>query len=395
MAMFSPDGASPYPSDPNDELKFRAIQERDKHPEEFVFIKDWLNHLHFPYVAEVTTDFDKNISIFNTPFKSIEANNLKLSDFGDLENGVKNFFNLYGKAIGCSSPLMQWSSDAQPLIALERKPAPPPQTPSPLPPPTTDVQPTVEEPETTPVSYDDIVAGITGGAPAEECNWSYNFSSNIMLTYEEVANLCINQAKQSLVSAQIRNNEVEKITNERRNELITDINKYFELSEIAAIYQDNNTKLEKMTIDELELLQQQCVDKFDTLKTKELIKNGLEVLEIAYAAWFPNGIPLGKSRRWTLDKGMLNEMTSSLFDQRKVSGHAFRRILDRHPIHLPDSVTVLIDLGKIALKNSHIKKVDQKNDKPTTDAKIEELDNSYDDEYSYEEEEIKSVDFAN
>ena len=215
--------------------------------------------------------------------------------------------------------------------------------------------------------------------PADETS-TYNFASNYTITYEALAQLCLNQARRSYVSSKARSLEIEKEEIKRRNELCSKINQFFNLPEIAATLGQQDTKLEKMTIAELEILQKQCEDKFDMLKTKDMLKNILATFEIGYEAWFPEGIPLGKKRRWTLDPGIPKQLSHALFDERSVPGHAFRRILDKHHIHLPDEATVALEVMKIIMKGSHIVN--------KSEATVEELDDEeeeYDDEEDEEE----------
>ena len=420
MAMLSPSGDSPYPYDPNDELKYKVQEYRNQHPEEFVFIKDWLNHLHFKEVAEVTDDFDRSAVIFSTKYKSINDNS-KISDFPVLSDGVKNFFNNYGKSLGCSDDVMIWASDAKPIESTILSSQ-------------TDETKEVEKQEvennssnnvsennlntennTDYGTYDDIIPDFQSDDSYLSDGSNYNYSSNIMLTYEELANICLNQAKQSLVSHQIRTAEVEKIKNERRNDIIADLNKYLEMTEMAAIYDNAADKFDKMSLDQLEIYQKQFQRKYDSFKTREFIKDGAEGFQFIYKSIFPNGVPLGKTRYWKVDDGVLDEINRSLFDTRKVTGQAFSRILDAHPLHIPNGVTVAVAIGKQILMNSKlIKREDvlrqqaedenKKSGKKNSNAKIEELDssysgysnytNDYSEDTSYSDETIKSVDFA-
>ena len=219
---------------------------------------------------------------------------------------------------------------------------------------------------------DDILISFGGNISTINELSTYSFSSNVTLSYEELNQMCINQARKTLISSKTRDVENQKAETEQRDKLCHIIQQYFDLAEIQSEYA--TSKLDTMSIDELEQLQKQCEMKFDMLKTKEMIKHGLDLFEIGYDAVLPNGIPLGKNRRIVLDKGLTNSISKALFDPRTVPGLAFRRILNKHHIHLTDEVTVGLEIAKLLIKSTHIVKKQNEEEKNNDNKNlIEEL----------------------
>ena len=198
--------------------------------------------------------------------------------------------------------------------------------------------------------------------------------------------MCINQARKSYVSSKTRDSETQKAEVEKREKLYGKLNEFFDVPEIQKDYM--STKLDQLSIAELEQLEKQCENKFDTLKTKEMIKHGLVLLQTGYDSMLPNGIPLGKSRHLVIGKGVIDTISSSLFDVRTVQGLATRRIIDKHHFHVSDETTVLFEILEIIVRGSKIVK--------NEDMNVEEIDEEEEaeeiDEDEEEEEKLELID---
>lgn len=377
VASWPDDGDNPFPSR-SEKLITRLRKYRDEHPEEFQFIDDWKNNLHSREIFEPIEDELKTICGVD-----LEPE-MNLSDIPQLDYAVKRFF-VQNASLGFSPTLLQWarsigSSDVQPAR---------------------DEEYTIEEPDygneviseqmnEAVNEFANVLPDVNNDeaiVPENEMS-TYNWAGNYTISYEELANLCLNQARKSYVSSKARNLEIEKVEMKRRNELCVAINKFFDLNEIATDLNAREQKLDKMTIAQLEVLHQQCEEKFDALKTKDLFKNVLATVEIVYDAWAHDGIKLTKNKSWVIDKGVFKQIQNALFDVRSVPGHACRRIIDKKHIHLPDEATVAIELLKILFKGSHI----VSNDKKIID-ELDDSDESTDEssDETSEDEELEEV----
>lgn len=383
MAGLKSDGLNPYPDDTTYVLKDKLEHFRDEHPNEFLFIDDWKDVIHSYYIYELQPNAIE--SIHGKKFNE----KLKVSDVPELDRHIKDFFIL-NKDISISKDLKSWAD----RVVYEEKTGGENAR---------NADEFVEQPEIevdTDVDFDgDIEEEIQEDSNNESVSIPvqsevtydteilsdlamYDYTSNSTITYEELAKLCLNQAKKELTTIKIRNMENEKIQLQKRDELTRSIRKYLDLNEISQHFSDRITQLDKLTIADLEILHKQCEDKFDMLKTKDMLKNLLITAEVGYNSLFPNGIPFGKNKYINIDPDVINEIQSALFDVRSVPGNAFRRILDKHHIKLPDEVTVSIELLKIILKGTSITRTDNE----------EEMEEEIEEENSEgEEEEIEEL----
>ena len=383
------DNDNPFPTG-NELFKNNLKKYINEHPKEFIFTDNWLEEIHS--VASMSDD-DQIID----SFKGIPINqNTKVSDIQELSNLIKGFFLKKDLPYECSPELLKWINNKEdkldpfssysenlitpgsnlPIINTINENNSEPILPEPInkpiiPEESKDLNPLTNNYVETKENYtpnepnepnepNDLIMNFGRNISTINEFSTYNFSSNETLSYDELCQLCINQARKTLESSKTRDIEIQKAETEQRDKLCHVIQQYFDLAEIQAEYA--TSKLETMSIEELQQLQKQCEMKFDMLKTKEMLKHGLDVFEIGYDALLPNGIPLGKQRRIVLDKGLTKTISNTLFDVRTVPGHAFRRILDKHHVHLSDEVTVGLEIVKLLMKNTHIVKTEnQKN----------------------------------
>lgn len=374
------DGDNPFPS--KDERLLNKLRNyRDANFNEFRFVKDWKNNLHSREIFEPVED--ELDTICDVKLSNLTA----LSDIPQLDYAVKRFFN-QNSSLGFSSSLMQWaqsvgSSNAQnDEISIDD-----------------DEEEAVEIggfESSANAMYNEAVNEFANVIPDIDSTKAiipanetatYNWASNYTITYQELEKICLNQARKSLVSSKARSLEIEKAEIKRRNELIIAINKYFDLNEIAIDLNAREIKFDKMTIAELEILLQQCEAKFDSLKTKDLFKNGLTLIELGYNSLFPEGIPITKDKRIVIDSSVPKQLQNALFDVRSVPGQAFRQIIDKLDLHIPNGVTVGVEIVKTICKGSKI--VDK------NDVKVEEIDDDEEDneEDNEEDEELEEVSY--
>ena len=383
------DNDNPFPTG-NELFKNNLKKYINEHPKEFIFTNNWLEEIH----SKTTMDEDN----VNINFKGIPINqNTKVSDIQELSNLIKGFFLKKDLPYKCSPELLKWINNKEDKLDPFSSYSENLITPGTNPPVINSINENISEPvlpvheelkdsinpvipvteeikdlnpstnnyvETkenfSPNESNDLIMNFGRNISTINELSTYNFSSNETLSYDELCRLCINQARKTLESSKTRDIEIQKVETEQRDKLCHVIQQYFDLAEIQSEYA--TSKLESMTIEELQQLQKQCEMKFDMLKTKEMLKHGLDVFEIGYDALLPNGIPLGKQRRMVLDKGLTKTISNTLFDVRTVPGHAFRRILDKHHVHLSDEVTVGLEIVKLLMKNTHIvKNENQKN----------------------------------
>lgn len=338
---------NPFPNDPVESLKAKAEEKLRDDP--LIFVDDWLNTCHSPAVIEI-----QNITydVFGKPLT------INLNDNPTLEQRLKSFFSRHADELHVSDEMKAWAGTEVEV-------------------PNEDVEEEAVEEEVTErevelderISLPSIPSTIVPIKDVERS--SYDFTSDYPISYDELSKLCLMQAKKSYVSSQIRAQEIEKAQEVQRQELTKSIRRYLELREIKLEYGESG--LDKLTLDELTVLQKRCEDKYDALKTKEMVKTLLSSFQTAYEAFCPNGIPVGRTRHWRISPDVTQELAKQLFDPWTVPGHAFRRILDKHHVHLPDEATVLLEVFRIIKDGSTLVKDEPEEDEEEEYEEEEEL----------------------
>lgn len=362
IASFQEEGDNPYPTDHSNVLLNKLKIYRKDHPNEFIFIGDWKDHLHSRVQQEQLEDPQPKL------FGKVVSDTTKLSDIPKLENAVKRFF-IRNTKLEPSKALLHWARNVVEIDGEEIQ---------------MDEEEEVEEDEEDeeedeelnmllPESNDKLTI------PENEIS-TYNFASNYTITYEALAELCLNQARRSYVSSKARSLEIEKEEVKRRNEICADIRKYFMMPELEAALAPTDSVLEKMPLNELEMLQEQCVDKFNTLKTKHVVKDVVDVLHLLYETLCPDGAPVPfTKKKIVIDRGVSKEITDQLFDERTVVGQACMRTIDKYHFNVRNGFIIAEAVVKAVIEGASIK------DRGPT---VEEID---DEEEEYDEEEEENM----
>lgn len=331
---------NPFVNDKGNVLKLKAKNEIVTNSKNYIFY-DWKENVHSKDVLEIDSGDYKN-SLFGVDM----SEDINISDIDEFSNIVKGFFIRHDANYRFSDDLMSWVKNNY----IEY------------------VNNNIEESEEIDEEFSEfseIGNDYFGNEPKVEII-SYNFSSDITLTFEEVCKLCLNKARNQLVTTRTRNLDIEKIETNRKNELIDEILKLYEIGEIAI---ESERDLAKLSISELEELRKRCEIKFDSLKTREMIRTWLSTSNTVYENVFPGGLPIGRGRKLRV-KSVGKEFENVILNPRTVSGQAFRRILDKHHIHVSDETMVMSKLVNILIKNAEIVRSDEESEE--TDEESEE-----------------------
>lgn len=341
---------NPFPDDEDGSMKIKTRNHIKNNPDDFVFY-DWKENAHSRDVLEIDSE-NKQYVVFGRNLASIQ----NVSEVANFGNVIKGFFNQNNGHFHFSNELMNWASAGGNFAVQE--------------------QPQFDE-VSADESYDfdeeaDEGNGVDyfdGGEGKIEIT-TYNFGSDTALTFEEVCKLCINQARKQLVSSRSKSISIEKIEADRKNELIDEILKLYEIGEIKIM---DKRDLTKLSISELEELRKRVEIKFDSCKTREMIHIWLDTGSLIYETVFPDGLPLGKGRHLRVN-GVGKEIDKTILNPTTVSGQAARRILEKHHFHVSDEAMVFSKLANIISKNAEIVHEGDEID----EEEEEELSESYD-----------------
>ena len=187
---------------------------------------------------------------------------------------------------------------------------------------------------------------------------NYDISSDKSISYEDLRKLTINIARSRLVPEIAKDEMVIKLEQEKRKQLIQQIMRYRNVRAIAAL---DDSDLSEKNIAELEQCLEQCIKYQENFKTLELFKRGFSVGGVAYDMFFPEGIPVSKTKRLKFN-GVGKEILSTLFDPHTSVGLAFSNILQKHNIHVSDELLTLVAFAGICVSKVKVETVEPEDD---------------------------------
>ena len=189
---------------------------------------------------------------------------------------------------------------------------------------------------------------------------NYDITTDKGISYEDLRKLTINIARSRLVPEIVKDETVMKLEQEKRKQLLNQIQRYRNVRAIAAL---DDSDLSDKNIAELEACLEQCVKYHENFKTLELFKRGFSVGGVVYDVLFPEGIPITKTKRAKFN-GVGKEILSTLFDPHTSVGLAFSNILQKHNIHVSDELLTLVAFAGICVSKVKIEDVKPEVEEP-------------------------------
>lgn len=235
---------------------------------------------------------------------------------------------------------------------------------------------------------------------------NYDITTYKLLTYSDIRKITTNIARSELVPSVQKDEYRMRLEEEKRAEIMEEINQFRKIRDIGAISQED---ISKMTLTQLNELCAIYKKAYDEKKLYTVFKKGGHILETITNTIFPNGIrisrdPVTGDEKYIQTNGCLKEITDQMFDTGNCVGLASQRLLRESGIKISDSVLTVIALGEIIISNIKIvdvknpenkvandidKNIDKNIDKQFVDKVInDKIDNEYEyDEYEYFEQE--------
>ena len=189
---------------------------------------------------------------------------------------------------------------------------------------------------------------------------NYDITTDKGISYEDLRKLTINIARSRLVPEIVKDETVMKLEQEKRKQLLNQIQRYRNVRAIAAL---DDSDLSDKNIAELEACLEQCVKYHENFKTLELFKRGFSFGGVVYDVLFPEGIPITKTKRAKFN-GVGKEILSTLFDPHTSVGLAFSNILQKHNIHVSDELLTLVAFAGICVSKVKIEDVKPEVEEP-------------------------------
>lgn len=179
----------------------------------------------------------------------------------------------------------------------------------------------------------------------------YNAQSDQAVSFEDVTKICMNIARTRLADkSDIHSETVMALEKDRRKGLVRNVIHYLANRNISSFINTNENELQDLTMEQLENLLEQCRERHEHCKVMDCFKQGLDLAGTVYSQVFPEGIPIGKTRRLQFN-GVGKEIMSQLLTTSTTTGTAFANILRKHNIHVSDELLTLVAIGKICCSN--------------------------------------------
>jgi hypothetical protein len=223
---------------------------------------------------------------------------------------------------------------------------------------------------------------------------TYDASTDRCITYDDLRKIVINLARSRISTEIVKNENVLRMEEEKRKNLMKSINEYRQIKEIGAI---SHSDLTKMDIPQLEICLEEVKRMYEVRKNVEVFKRGARCASTVYDWVFPEGIPISKTKCLKFN-GVGDELLSTFFDERSTPGRAFGEILKKHNFHVSDELMTLVVfagavLGKVKVED---RVIDNDNDdvvlnnvagvKPLKHDVEQDEEEDYDEEEEVEEE---------
>lgn len=193
---------------------------------------------------------------------------------------------------------------------------------------------------------------------------NYDITTYKLLSYDEIRKITTNIARSELVPNVQKDEYRMRLEEEKRAQLMEEINQFRKIRDIGAISQDDVSKMTLTQLNELMRIYQKA---YNEKKLYTVFRKGGNILETISGTLFPNGIRISRdpktgNEKYIQTNGCLKEITDQLFDTGSCVGLAAQRLLKDSGIKISDSILTVIALGEIVISN--IKIVDVKREEP-------------------------------
>ena len=199
---------------------------------------------------------------------------------------------------------------------------------------------------------------------------NYNITSETPLSYEDVRKLTVNIARSKLKASVEKSEQVLALEQQKRKELMNNIQKYKNIKAIGIMVEDN---IQDMDLPQLEHTLSHCEKLFQSQKLKETIKRGTNFAGLMFDTVFPEGIKIGKTKR-VKTKGISKAIFESVFDSQSTIGVAFQNIADKHNWNITDEAVLILSVGEMFISNLKVETITPEEEETTKETNQKEED---------------------
>ena len=162
---------------------------------------------------------------------------------------------------------------------------------------------------------------------------TYSVMPGKTMTYEQLCQLCENKARTLFTTTLVKDKNVLFAETREMSRLTSELRKYMGNSEISSKL---NVNIEDLSLNELQQTLDQAKDIYETIKVTDMIKKGIDLVELACTYVFPNGIKIPKKNKVIKLNGVGESFNTLLFDRNSPLKIAFSNVVDKYNIHVSD-----------------------------------------------------------
>lgn len=241
-----------------------------------------------------------------------------------------------------------------------------------------DIQIGNDELQFTPISIDNLDMTVSDTIDIT----TYSVMPGKTMTYEQLCQLCENKARTLFTTTLVKDKNVLFAETREMSRLTSELRKYMGNSEISSKL---NVNIEDLSLNELQQTLDQAKDIYETIKVTDMIKKGIDLVELACTYVFPNGIKIPRKNKVIKLNGVGESFNTLLFDRNSPLKIAFSNVVDKYNIHVSDGfLCTLSILQTLATKI-------QVEDIPDPKKKIKDKTEDEDDEETVEDDEEITV----
>lgn len=213
---------------------------------------------------------------------------------------------------------------------------------------------------------------------------TYSVMPGKTMTYEQLCQLCENKARTLFTTTLVKDKNVLFAETREMSRLTSELRKYMGNSEISSKL---NVNIEDLSLNELQQTLDQAKDIYETIKVTDMIKKGIDLVELACTYVFPNGIKIPRKNKVIKLNGVGESFNTLLFDRNSPLKIAFSNVVDKYNIHVSDGFLCTLSILQTLATKIQVedipdpkKKLKDKTDDDDEDETVEETDDNDDED---------------
>lgn len=185
---------------------------------------------------------------------------------------------------------------------------------------------------------------------------TYDLTSCKTINYDQLCQLCKNIARTELVVTVSKDENVLFAENREKQRLRRELNKYLKNNEIS---KKLNTKVEELSVIQLQQALDDAKDIYETIKVTDLITKGLNLVELGCNYAFPNGIKIPKKNKVIKLNGVGESINNLLFDRNSPLNIAYNNIIEKYNFKVSDGFLCFIGIVQAFASKLNIEDIEE------------------------------------